>query len=128
MGGPAVQGDAQVGVIVAGSAQVGSPMQTQPINAPQQMQFGSPTPMQVPSQQPQYAPQYATPPPVNTPPAIVYQQQPAVVYNTPAPTTIIYENRPHCHGYYGCGYGGNFGGTDPLLAGGLGFGAGLLAG
>lgn len=130
--GAIVQGSPQVGVIVNDNAQVGTPMQTQGVNAPHQIQSG---PMQVPFQQTQHAPPHyapqcaATAPQVSNPPAIVYQQQPAVMYSAPAPTTIIYDNRPPYPSYgYGGGYGRNFGGTDPLLAGGLGFGAGLLAG
>merc|ERR1712196_89382 len=70
------------------------------------------------------------PPPVQyaaAPPPVVYQQPAPVVY-APPPTTVIYDNGPRYGGYggYGGRYGG--GGVDPLLAGGLGFGAGMLAG
>merc|ERR1719181_160281 len=126
----AVQGEAQLGTIVQG----------QPAAAPQ-AQYAAPQPAQPPTQ---YAaappPTYAYPQPAPAPAPVVYQQPPPVVYQQPAPvvyapppTTVIYENGGRYGGYgggyggYGGGYGGH-GGVNPMLAGGLGFGAGLLAG
>merc|ERR550514_2409009 len=87
-------------------------------------QYSAPPPVAQAAPAPvQYAP--APAPVVYQQPAPVVYQQPAPVVYAPPPTTVIYDNGPCYGGRYG-GYGG--GGVDPLLAGGLGFGAGMLAG